>query len=155
MAEIERQLHLYHSKLAEESKGTKPAETAPPRGGGGGGELAVPQQADDPTVSMSVFSRDPAHPPAGATGRSAFDPSDARAIVLVDRVDADSPAAEAGLLAGDRVLKFGHLQALNYSGSLQQIGQIVRECINVSCHFVPNTARNSHFSARFFIFYQK
>ncbi|KAL8558336.1 hypothetical protein ACOMHN_012900 [Nucella lapillus] len=70
-----------------------------------------------------------------ASGESAMevcttsDPAPPRPpFVRVDKVDAGSPATDAGLEVGDELVEFGSVTANNFT-SLQQIGEVVQHSI--------------------------
>ena len=111
MQQIERRLHAYHERLSAEMRDEKHDTPPAPRGGGGGGMLVVAQRADEPTLQIAVPARDPDRQHTrhtgqtrgpggvGAQGSGGLGGEDAPEvpppIVLVDKVDLDSPAAQA------------------------------------------------------------
>ncbi|KAH8417724.1 hypothetical protein KR222_004815 [Zaprionus bogoriensis] len=65
-----------------------------------------------------------------ADGGALISPQDTRAIVLVNLVSPNSPAEEAGLRVGDKIMRFGSINRSNFTDSLTQIGEVVRNMQN-------------------------
>ncbi|KAL7730480.1 hypothetical protein ACLKA6_000484 [Drosophila palustris] len=63
-------------------------------------------------------------------GGAVISPMDTRAIVVVNLVSPNSPAEEAGLRVGDKILRFGSINGNNFKDSLTQIGEVVRNMQN-------------------------
>ncbi|XP_064553163.1 26S proteasome non-ATPase regulatory subunit 9 isoform X1 [Drosophila montana] len=57
-------------------------------------------------------------------------PLNTRALVVVNLVSPNSPAEEAGLRVGDKIMRFGSINENNFKDSLAQIGEVVRDMQN-------------------------
>lgn len=58
------------------------------------------------------------------------DDGDAAAFAWIDSVAPGSPAHEAGLQVGDRLLTFGTVNRANFGGDLRTVSNIVESCAN-------------------------
>ncbi|EDW84089.1 uncharacterized protein Dwil_GK13330 [Drosophila willistoni] len=68
------------------------------------------------------------------TGGSAQQEINTRVIVMVNLVSPHSPAEEAGIRVGDKILRFGSINGNNFKNDLSQIGEIVRNMQNQNVH---------------------
>ncbi|KAH8388510.1 hypothetical protein KR093_008211 [Drosophila rubida] len=63
-------------------------------------------------------------------GGAVLIPVDTRVLVIVNLVSPNSPAEEAGLHVGDKILRFGSVNGNNFRDNLAQIGELVRNMQN-------------------------
>ncbi|TDG51451.1 hypothetical protein AWZ03_002246 [Drosophila navojoa] len=63
-------------------------------------------------------------------GGSLAIPLNSKPLVVVNLVSPNSPAEEAGLRVGDKILRFGSINETNFKKSLEQIGEVVRNMQN-------------------------
>ncbi|ALC47354.1 CG9588 [Drosophila busckii] len=63
-------------------------------------------------------------------GAMITEPPLTRVIVIVNLVSPNSPAEEAGLRVGDKIMRFGSINGNNFQNNLAQIGEVVRHMQN-------------------------
>ncbi|KAH8310571.1 hypothetical protein KR044_002027 [Drosophila immigrans] len=63
-------------------------------------------------------------------GGAVLRPEETRVLVVVNLVSPNSPAEEAGLHVGDKILRFGSINGNNFKDNLAQIGEVVRNMQN-------------------------
>jgi 26S proteasome non-ATPase regulatory subunit 9 len=119
------------------------AQASEPGAGAGAGSVESKVDAERPALRAPAAEAPSTAPPtapltAAAAIASVTAPSSV-AIALVGSVSAGSPAATAGFLAGDEVLRFGSLTASN-TFALSTIGDFVRRNVGVA---VSATVRRS------------
>jgi len=104
MHQIEASLHVLHSRSATTAK---PAETTTQKRPA----VGAPAQSVAPSMSSSPQPGPPSISPAGLGLSVALSPLDA--FYLCDHVEDGSPAKEAGLCIGDKILQFGSILKRN------------------------------------------
>lgn len=109
MDQIERGMHELHAAAAADAGGAvqAPAPAAAPAT-----RPPQPVAAAVPAASSALPSDSGLAPTAALNGHAA----NLNPFALIDAVDPAGPAAAAGLLLGDRLLRFGNVHAENHDG---------------------------------------